>query len=300
MNLKRTVYLLAVVLFAFLLNSCSFTVQKRLYRKGYHVQTYKNHRQNRKGSDVHTPVTTIDPTVKEVPVTPVNEEEVLLETTAEQHTTDLTQRKGLNKRKVIECDRINMKNGQVLEVRGVSITNGEVRYYLCNDPNSPLYIINSNEVTSITYANGSTVNMGGGNNSSGNNTNNNNNSNSNANNNNNNNNTVTITTTRYNNSSTTTYQNTDPKRDTGAGFNIVSVVSGGVAILFMVIALYLILFGLSAWLAFAIIAMTLAILAIVMGILGLGRKAQGAGIAGMAMGGAVLIIAIITIILFFI
>lgn len=192
-------------------------------------------------------------------------ENVLTNTASERKNSNLKKRK-----KVIECDKIYLKDGQVVEARGVTVVNNELRYYLCKDQNSPMFIISMNEVSSIQYASGGNYKNQDDQLSKGNN--------------------LNIQPTTFSNNSGNTYQKPTSKKDTGIGWNLASIFLG----IFGAIMLVMFLF----FPPMAVPAVIFGALAIIFGAIGIGRKGMGAGITGMIFGLITLIVGILLIALF--
>lgn len=138
--------LLFAVLTLAMITSC--TIEKRLYRKGYHIESRLFTQENSKNSFEKmssdksiAEATAIADSKDEVPL---NEVVQLIESAVDS----------------IVCDTLMLKDGTKLIVKVESISDSEVRYKKCSNINGPVYIESSKKVDFIAYSNGSRDNIG--------------------------------------------------------------------------------------------------------------------------------------------
>lgn len=133
---KNWIYLLFVV--SILLGACS--VQKRVYRKGYHV-VWNHKRIPLEKKYVQEPLPEIKPEVAEA--------------SAENDPAVLSlPQKPLLLLKDTCGDKLLLHNAEELHVKILEISEQTITYKRCDNMNGPQYTIQKNKVALITYANG--------------------------------------------------------------------------------------------------------------------------------------------------
>jgi hypothetical protein len=149
MRFRLTHYLfLTIILFAF---SC--TVQKRVYRKGYFVQS-----SSQKSSVAETPANYHLKTIRSK--TPVSSGETKNKRPSSPVTDDVLASvsnipsTGRNYLDAEPCDSLFLKDGSVLEVVVKEINPKDIRYKLCDFQDGPDYLVEKFRIEAIHYKNG--------------------------------------------------------------------------------------------------------------------------------------------------
>lgn len=159
-------YFLIIVLLSMVTSSCSISFEKRRYRPGYHVEVSKNYkRQSSPNDKVHINM------VHNEPVLEVREQpKLLIKQVKEIHVSPqvISTHKDSAKsvpvkdhfkirKKIVkkeDCDLLVMKDGVSLEVIVIEISETEIKYKKCNNPDGPTYIVPSSKVEVIHLKNG--------------------------------------------------------------------------------------------------------------------------------------------------
>ncbi len=145
MRIKNLVSFVALISLIMIIASCH--VEKRIYRKGYHIVWHhskeKNVRSVNKPATVKTEV--IEKEIAEVIATAnINENEII----PLKHKTLLTLDKDT-------CgDVLLLQNADELSVKVIEINEQAIKYKRCDNINGPTYTIAKNKVALIKYANG--------------------------------------------------------------------------------------------------------------------------------------------------
>jgi hypothetical protein len=143
------------ILILFILASCS--VDKRIYRKGYHIGWLHHKKEIR----LHENKTEVAKTISK------SEEPVAIEVAFsvnqnnEEPVSASAQKRIVlpsnNRSKLVddECgDFINFKKGDVVKAKVLEITPTEIKYRRCDNLNGPLIVVAKNDIYSIKYVNG--------------------------------------------------------------------------------------------------------------------------------------------------
>ncbi|MFN6379324.1 MAG: hypothetical protein ACK4WD_08610 [Flavobacteriales bacterium] len=138
--------LLFTVLALTLITSC--TIEKRLYRRGFHIES-------RLFTNETSKISTDEVSVKESGIS-VN----TLETSSHEESVNVLKETVESVIDSIACDTLLLKDGTKLMVKVESISDSEVRYKKCSNINGPVYIESSKKVDYIAYSNGSRDNIG--------------------------------------------------------------------------------------------------------------------------------------------
>lgn len=146
---------LSIILCLFIFSSC--TMQKRNYRSGYYVAWKKSNSniasthssKNKKETDKNKSLTRV---VSELQ----NYEPVIIEANAENI---ISLPKKSEKTKLIfndDCgDLLTLRSGDEVKVKVLEINDKEIKYKRCDNLDGPLITINKSDVFMIKYANGS-------------------------------------------------------------------------------------------------------------------------------------------------
>lgn len=148
--------------------SCSISIEKRHYLKGYHIDVVKN---NKKKRVVENPVdhvkvfdgeiqkseTVINAWPKQLLVPTVNSFHNDSISKRSDHLT--TKKSSLNIKKLVhrkksDCDLIILKDGTQIEVLIENIGEVELTYKKCNFIDGPLYSLNINKIEVVQLRNG--------------------------------------------------------------------------------------------------------------------------------------------------
>ncbi len=162
-----SVFLLIMVSFSFF--SCSLTIEKRRYRPGYHIETSHAKRDHHHRSDL-IKKNKLETAILSVPASPqvttdsLKDDLLITEKMTEKsgHGTvrkESIQRNSLSvdKKNALdaeECDLLVLKDGTQIEVLVSEITDTEIKYKKCNNPDGPTYVVSSSRVDVIHLKNG--------------------------------------------------------------------------------------------------------------------------------------------------
>lgn len=140
--------LLIVVSF---LSSCSVSFEKRRYTRGHYIdiQTRNTDREIRN--------------VYHENAEAVKLSEHFTASIKEQKPQKLTHAIAVQSKPNEPCDRIYFEDGTQAEVKVLDVNEKEVAYRKCNDPNSPVIILNKKYITKIEFSTGERYEAGGGN-----------------------------------------------------------------------------------------------------------------------------------------
>lgn len=163
-----TLFTLACVV---LFTSCSMSFEKRLYRKGYHVEVIKNKSRHggthssfsRESSVVVLPHQNLPVVRNDQPTSLKPESDVFIATNTTRPNISIKPK--INKRSVVklntkklsngsDCDEITLKDGMKIEAVIVSIGETEIVYKKCNFTDGPSYILSTTQVDIIHLRNG--------------------------------------------------------------------------------------------------------------------------------------------------
>ncbi|MCX7728384.1 MAG: YjgN family protein [Bacteroidia bacterium] len=153
------------LLFAFLLLLSECTLQHRLYRKGYYVEeiSYLKRKRNVK---INHNIRDEGLTIKSAYLSKSEKEDDAIVATSKK---DYLPKKASDKKLRLEdisnhikyvlpddsCgDKIILKTGDEFIVKIIEVSDKEIKYKKCDNPEGPLYTISSSKVYVIEYANG--------------------------------------------------------------------------------------------------------------------------------------------------
>jgi hypothetical protein len=147
-------FLFLYILGSFLISSCSIT--KRHYLNGYHVE-WKNIKKN---VEYNKPDALQFDEVLQTAY-PFIEEEITASVFTEAISQDasikgseLSSISFIAKKKIQECDKMLLLNGDEINVKVLEIGLAEIKYKNCNNLSGPIISIAKQNVFMITYANG--------------------------------------------------------------------------------------------------------------------------------------------------
>lgn len=151
----RNLILLLTVLS--IISSCS--IEKRLYRPGYHIEWRNNNKQNNKAIEHHDQSSNVSLQpdnifkVEEVQVDN-NLAEAKIESTHEINEIDKI--KTLKKLTDNTCEEIILRSGIIIKGKVTEIGVDEIKYKKCENLEGPTIVILKKDVFMIKYANGTT------------------------------------------------------------------------------------------------------------------------------------------------
>lgn len=162
-NLPGLISIVLLIFFIGGLSSCNTYIEKRRYRKGYHV----SHIGKTQSGTIHPAQSgqTINTVNNEVVALP-HESQVNLahrsvnnvQHRSTKHQTKTTRNQKLkNKPSFIDagaCDILFLKDGTSIEILVASVNEKTLLYKKCNNPDGPSYEISMSKVESIEYKNG--------------------------------------------------------------------------------------------------------------------------------------------------
>jgi hypothetical protein len=149
--MKHTFLKLSILFFSIVLvTSCS--VDKRIYRKGYHVVWNAKH-----SRDLHV----VDHKSKVKPVVPSNQEEafVSVSVNSEPEMMTLVKKPVLLLNKDTCGDVLLFKNGEKLLVKVLQIENNDISYKRCDNLSGPTFIVSKKYIAILEYVNGVKENL---------------------------------------------------------------------------------------------------------------------------------------------
>jgi hypothetical protein len=147
MDLKRITYRISFICLVAFLVSCS--IQKRVYRKGYHIVWDHKKTKERKNPD-HLRTEKTTSTKEELPEAVV----VSSNNTKSNAIIPLKNKPLLVLDKDTCGDKLLLQNADELFVKILEIDDQSIKYKRCDNLNGPTYSIAKNKVALITYANG--------------------------------------------------------------------------------------------------------------------------------------------------
>jgi hypothetical protein len=130
-----------IIVAALLLASCS--IEKRLYRPGFHVESHVFNKSAPKASKIDI----------SSEVTVNNDNDLVLEVASMQPELNTTSLLAIPSDTTL-CDTIIFYEGTRLIAKVESISRAEVKYRKCNNLQGPLYIEVTDYISSIRYSNG--------------------------------------------------------------------------------------------------------------------------------------------------
>lgn len=156
----RSLKILFVFIIPVLFSSC--TIQKRRYNRGFHIEGFSNHKSESSIKTQHLQ------RIKPVSV-PDFSSQTKFEFRSARLIKELSQTiVGYQKEKdssgsannysggtdSVVCDIIFLRNGDEIEAKVLEISETEVRYKMCDNPDGPVFIKSVNSVFMIKYPNG--------------------------------------------------------------------------------------------------------------------------------------------------
>ena len=163
---------IAIILITLLGIGVSCSIQKRVYRSGYHL-TWKNNKTSTSTKDIEQNELVYSDFVNndlanndKFSILDIqNSEEISIEKNENFKSTkvlsinnksiSVKNNNQIQKNKNEECDLIILNNGDDISVKVVEITSNEIKYKKCDNVNGPIYSIQKSEVFTIRYSNGS-------------------------------------------------------------------------------------------------------------------------------------------------
>jgi len=152
MKIKYTKIILSLLLFAFVVSSC--TIQKRKYQKGMYVNVkhYVHHNKIEKNKKEDA-LSIVELKVKEVAV---SKQELVASIAKAAPPITKTKPAKIKETKNDTCgDLIIMLDGAVIEAKVIEVTQTNVKYKKCNNVNGPTYTTALEKIERIQYKDGS-------------------------------------------------------------------------------------------------------------------------------------------------
>ncbi|MFN0188450.1 MAG: TM2 domain-containing protein [Bacteroidia bacterium] len=167
---------LSFILFVIMISLYSCTMEKRVYRSGYHIE-WHNRKDNPNKIDLarkdnfnksndseieiinrkELPTIKSNTTSEKIAASAVNSKKLANLKPISINQKDFYCKKKLNPHQigiVEDCDVLTFRNGDELEVKVIEIDQSTIKYKKCDNLNGPTFSIRKSEVLSIKYPNG--------------------------------------------------------------------------------------------------------------------------------------------------